>query len=193
MQIKTSYNGWSGRCRSVRGTLFYNMLRRGEIEQTGACVLCGISKPGLYLNFHAEEYGPTWEDYVANTHEVCCHCHGMLHVRYRFPRAWKIYINAIHEGLQRQIYYNMGAFFNLVKELGYPPICDLHGSEDIPLIKTGNVRLDNIPLKPYHGEHKVPGRMIVIDGVDTFVAEWACLTDEQREQLVKKVQGELPL
>jgi hypothetical protein len=37
---------------------------------------------------HAEEYGPTVEEYFKSLHVLCGRCHAMLHLRYRFPGHW---------------------------------------------------------------------------------------------------------
>jgi hypothetical protein len=58
----------------------------------GACDMCGNEYNTMP---HAEEYGPTFEDYLRSIHILCGRCHGMLHLRYRFPKKWKEYLDYI--------------------------------------------------------------------------------------------------
>ncbi|NOQ30183.1 MAG: hypothetical protein GQ570_03575 [Helicobacteraceae bacterium] len=182
MKIKTSYNGWSPEVRSVRGTEFYNMLRRGEIEQKGKCGMCGVPAKFAPLQFHAEEYGPTWEDYFFHTYEVCCHCHGMIHVRYKHKDAWWIYLKAIAEQGPQQIFTNIGTFFTQVKRTGVTPIVGTHGNKPPAPFVSGNSDIDNIPPKPYYGTYKVP-TLHDEDGV--VIPDWDCLTADQKLEFKK--------
>lgn len=180
--ITSSYNGWSPQCRSVRGTKFYHLLDKGEIERSGTCSMCGVSAEVAPLQFHGEEYGPTWEDYLAATHEICCHCHGMIHTRFRYPKAWKMYIHAIHNHGPQGVFFNMGAIFNYIRENGEPPITKLNGVKNVELPVTGNAFIDNMPEKPYKGDHKMPMRWTHKGNIKVLAPDWDCLTDEQRAE-----------
>ena len=40
---------------------------------------------------HAEDYGPTVDDYFKSLHVLCGLCHAMLHLRFRFPNYWAMH------------------------------------------------------------------------------------------------------
>lgn len=86
------YKNWDGATRQR----MYARLKREEkkgilpkrIKLKGACELCGETHNTMP---HAEEYGPTYEDYLESLHVLCPRCHGMLHLRYRYPNKWEEY------------------------------------------------------------------------------------------------------
>lgn len=82
--MMSTYNGWSGHIRTVRGGMFYRKLKAsGKIRPD--CDLCGGNGG---LTYHAEEYGSTWEDYIQSCHPLCAYCHGMVHLRFEHPNRW---------------------------------------------------------------------------------------------------------
>lgn len=101
--IKTTYNGWDSTIRSKRGTKFYSLLKAGKIPAATSCEVCGSTQG---LTFHAEEYGSTWEDYLACCHPLCCYCHGIIHVRARFPNRWKRYVHRVSQGIVPHFSYS---------------------------------------------------------------------------------------
>jgi hypothetical protein len=86
------YKSWDGAIR----LRMYGKLKRDEkagklpnwLKLTGECELCGESHNTMP---HAEEYGPEYEDYLKSIHVLCPRCHGVLHLRYRYPNKWKEY------------------------------------------------------------------------------------------------------
>lgn len=185
-KVTASYNGWSGQCRSIRGTKFYRLLDKGEIPRQGKCSMCGISSDKAPLQFHGEEYGPTWEDYLKATHEICCHCHGMIHTRFRYPKAWAMYVKAIHEEGPQAIFFNMGAIFKFIKDNGEPPITKIHGVKNVKIPATGNEFVDSMSMTPYKGPHKVPMRWVQKNNIRILAPDWDCLTEEQKTELADK-------
>lgn len=88
-----SYNGWDGATRTQR----LAELRQAKAKRTAptwvyrvpGCCICGQLHGTMW---HAEAYGPTFEDYVASFKALCAHCHGMLHLRFRFPNRWRCHL-----------------------------------------------------------------------------------------------------
>ncbi len=83
-----SYKQWSGPTREARFREYKNARAAGRIPAPGPCEICGQTRGTMH---HAEDYGPTLEDYVSALHSLCGRCHAMLHVRFRFPGQWAAY------------------------------------------------------------------------------------------------------
>ena len=86
------YKDWDGKTR----LRMYTKLKRDEkanklpkwLKLTGPCEMCEETHNTMP---HAEEYGPTYKDYQKSIHVLCPRCHGMLHLRYRYPNKWEEY------------------------------------------------------------------------------------------------------
>lgn len=119
--------------------------------------------------YHAEEYGPLWEDYVEHCHGVCCHCHGMLHIRFRYPWSWEMYKNIVRVDGPQNPFFNMGAFFQFVRERDCAPINlkrDFIKEEGT----SGVEWVDKLHRYPYKGEPKMPLKLVEIPG--TFLLKY---------------------
>lgn len=80
------YNGWTGEVRDSRYREYLQARKDGRIGPPVKCEICGQTK-GKILH-HAEQYGPTLEAYFKSLHALCVYCHGMLHLKKRFPGRW---------------------------------------------------------------------------------------------------------
>ena len=108
-----SYNGWSGRIRTVRGQKFYTLLKEKKIPLLVQCSLCGGNGG---LTYHAEEYGSTWDDYLLSTHSVCAYCHGLIHLRFKYPNRWRRHLGQIGRGEKLPIRHeSLSQFFSATK------------------------------------------------------------------------------
>jgi hypothetical protein len=98
MALQT-YNGWSGPTRARR----LAELRQAKVAGTAPpwvyhvlpCEICAQTQGSMW---HAEAYGPTFEDYLASFHALCGHCHAMLHMRFRFPNRWTRHLMTAAQG-----------------------------------------------------------------------------------------------
>ena len=130
-----NYNGWSGRIRTVRGREFYSLLKEGKIPPL---IRCGLCRGDGGLTYHAEEYGSTWEDYVLSTHPVCAYCHGLIHLRFKFPNRWRRHLSGIGQGEKSPFRFNSLAHFFSATKL----ILD---SEPVELVPSGVHWADSLP------------------------------------------------
>jgi hypothetical protein len=84
----TNYKQWSGPTRERRLAEYKAARARREVPAPGPCEVCGQTYNTMH---HAEDYGPTLEEYLASLHSLCGRCHAMLHLRFRFPGRWSEY------------------------------------------------------------------------------------------------------
>ena len=111
-----SYNGWAGLIRQVRGNAMYTDLRAGRLKATGKCELCGHDEG---LTFHTEEYGSLYQTFLECAHELCGTCHGLIHVRFKYPHRWRRHKHRIATGTTDKIVKvpNIGRFFQIIRGL----------------------------------------------------------------------------
>jgi len=92
------YKTWDGKTRQRMYAKFLYQKKKGTLPEwrtvDGACDMCGDEHNTMP---HAEEYGPTFEDYLKSIHILCGRCHAMLHLRYRFPKKWKEHLDYIKD------------------------------------------------------------------------------------------------
>lgn len=147
-----SYNGWPGAVRDKRGNKrVYLRKKKNLIPPPTICAFCGaVHEKDGYNTYHAEEYGSTWEDYNAACIPLCPYCHGMIHVRFRYPNRFKRMKARVADGSlfrTRRKVKNLNEFFKVirsVRDIGYQPDC-----------KTGILQLDGIALTKYVGPQKI--------------------------------------
>jgi len=93
-----TYNGWTGPQRAARLAELRRAERDGTLAEPyltpPACEICTQTDGTMW---HAEQYGPTWEDYLTHLHAVCRYCHAMLHLRFRFPYRWHMHLVKVAE------------------------------------------------------------------------------------------------
>lgn len=138
------YNGWSGKIRTVRGNRFYRLITHKKIAPAIKCELCG-SRAGM--TYHAEEYGSTWEDYVASCHQLCSYCHGMMHVRFDFPNRWHRFCYRVGHESHPFVFENLGLFFKAVRLITDIP--------EFPPSLSGVAWVDRLETTPYAGPPKL--------------------------------------
>jgi hypothetical protein len=86
--MSTAYKQWPGKTREARFLEYKAARAAGKIPAPGGCEMCGQTHGTMH---HAEDYGPTLEDYFAALHSLCGRCHAWLHLRFRFPGLWARY------------------------------------------------------------------------------------------------------
>lgn len=90
-----SYNGFSSEQR-YRALHWLNaQYKLGARERPTSCEACGQAR-GIF-DAHSEDYS---EPFGAQTGRfgLCYRCHMMIHLRWRFPRAWDRYRERVSEG-----------------------------------------------------------------------------------------------
>ena len=92
------YKQWSPEQRQTMYAEYKRMKKDKTlpdwVQHEGACSMCGETYNTMP---HAEDYGPTLEDYLKSLHVLCGRCHGMLHLRYRHAGHWVNYLEYIKE------------------------------------------------------------------------------------------------
>lgn len=86
------YNGWSDLVRHGRDYCYYRARDGGILSAAPICLGCSEELPPSCVPYHAEEYGPTREDYWASCRPLCNRCHAMVHARLSVPNRWKRYL-----------------------------------------------------------------------------------------------------
>jgi hypothetical protein len=116
------YKNWSGEHRLKMYTKFkYEKSKKllpTWLKVDGSCEMCGETHKTMP---HAEEYGPTYEDYLKNIHVLCVRCHSMLHLRFNFNEHWIEYLNYLEElkngtAERKNPLAHMGILFNVCKK-----------------------------------------------------------------------------
>lgn len=152
-----SYNGWPEFVRHGRDKHYYHARQKGVLLPATECLGCK-EKFGNLVPYHAEEYGPTLEDYWASCVPLCHRCHAMLHARFTTPNRWKRYLAQASVGqINRAEYPNSTQVAALLSKFKNRE--DI-SSEEMP---------DRVPeyfkslsLVEYVGPHKV-ATLLVID------------------------------
>ena len=99
------YKQWSGKTRIKMSTKYRGAVDKPKVSD---CEMCGQH---LTTMRHAEDYGPTKEDYFASMHSLCGRCHAMLHLRFRFPNRWNEYKEDIRRNGVQLFIPSMGSLF----------------------------------------------------------------------------------
>lgn len=151
----SSYNGWSGKCREKRSTQQYAAQSIGKLFTSATCELCAHTEG---ITYHSEEYGPTWEDFVANLHALCPYCHGIIHARFRMPYRFFRFRERLSRGAFDEIYKfkSLSSFFGTIRNLS-----DISRTTKMHLSGVG--WLDDLLVSAYKGPPKIP--MILVAGI----------------------------
>ena len=92
------YNGWPAFIRHGRDKHYYRAQRKGALPPAAECLGCKERFGQSSVPYHAEEYGPTHEDYWASCVPLCHRCHAMLHARFQTPNRWSKYLAQAADG-----------------------------------------------------------------------------------------------
>lgn len=92
------YNGWPAHVRHGRDRHYYHAQRNALLGPADTCVGCAKPPHEYRFGYHAEEYGPTLEDYWASCVALCNPCHAMLHARFTTPNLWRLYLSQVKQG-----------------------------------------------------------------------------------------------
>lgn len=165
------YNGWSALIRHGRDKHYYWAQKKGVLPPAVECLGCKTRFGQSTVSYHAEEYGPTHEDYWASCVPLCHRCHAMLHARFHTPNRWRMYLAQAADGNINETDYpqskHMVAHLSRFKKK----------REDIPCFRMPeNVPeyFRALPMKEYAGAHKV-ATLLVADlntGRKLEVPDW---------------------
>ena len=93
--MANAYKQWPGMLREARYVQYKQARAAGILGAPGPCEICGETRNTVH---HAEDYGPTLQDYFAALHSLCSHCHKLLHLRFRFPERWEFHVRSCRLG-----------------------------------------------------------------------------------------------
>lgn len=156
-----SYNGWSGFTRTKRYEQFLFLRKHEYFIPQSECQMCGAETIKGH-GYHAEEYGDTVEDYLRNCYWLCPACHGLLHVRARFPNRWNRYRQNVKDGNLSTHITNMSQIYaaaSRMKDIDYHP-----------KVKLGDWS-DDLKIKGYKGAECRPMKRIKRKGKIVLVEE----------------------
>lgn len=184
------YNGWLDFVRHGRDKHYYHARQKGVLPEATNCLGCKAEFTGP-VPYHAEEYGPTLEDYWASCAPLCHRCHAMLHARFKTPNRWKRYLSqAVLGQVDASEFPNSTQIAALLSKY--------KSREDIPDVKMPEGVPDyfkSLSLHEYVGPEKV-ATLLVID-LSTLgkveVPDWTLygqglerLSEGERESLSKR-------
>lgn len=89
------YNGWIESIRHGRDKHYYDARTKGVLRGAPGCDACGVAFGDKPVPYHAEEYGPTLEDYWDSCVPFCHRCHAMVHARFSTPNLWRLFLTQL--------------------------------------------------------------------------------------------------
>ena len=89
------YNGWIETVRHGRDRHYYHARTKGVLRAAICCDGCGVAFGDKPVPYHAEEYGPTLEDYWDSCVPLCHRCHAMVHARFFTPNLWRLFLTQL--------------------------------------------------------------------------------------------------
>ena len=105
------YNGWPKLVRCGRDPHYNRAKKAGILSQLLKCLGCGQLASEAGLSYHAEEYGPSVEDYLASCKPICNRCHAMVHARCATPNRWKEYLRQVSSGTIDESQFPSGPYY----------------------------------------------------------------------------------
>lgn len=164
------YNGWPAFIRHGRDKHYYRAQKKGVLPPAVECLCCRERFGMGPVPYHAEEYGPTHEDYWASCVPLCHRCHAMLHARFQTPNRWRKYLAQATDGCidesdypQRTQIVALLSKFKHREDISYFPMSD-----------KVHEYFRELPMKEYSGALKV-ATLLVADldsGRKIEVPDW---------------------
>lgn len=160
------YNGWTEEVRHDRDKYYYPARDKGVLRAATSCDACGISFEGKPVPYHAEEYGPTLEDYWVSCVPICNRCHAMLHARFATPNLWRLFL---HQLASRSLDAEMFPQSSQIAAL----LSKFKNRKDIAPVEMPadcNEYLGSLPMSDYCGPPKV-ATLLVVDQMTGEILE----------------------
>lgn len=178
------YNGWTGLVRmGVRYGAYERARRRRVLAAPPNCSCCNASLPTDCVPYHAEEYGPTHEDYWDSCVPLCHRCHAMLHARFRLPNMWKLLlVQSADRAIDEDLFPPRK---NMARMKARPDIAHVRMKEHIPDY------FSSLPLTEYKGPWK-PATLRVRElenGTVVEVPDWLTYGEDLSAAKPDEVQG----
>lgn len=185
------YNGWSALIRHGRDKHYYHAQKKKLLPQKPICIVCGANLPSECIPYHAEEYGPTLEEYWMSCVPMCHRCHAMLHARFITPNRWRLFLHqAVSGGIDN-------VEFPMSKSIA-PMLSRFKSKEDIefvPMPDSAPPYVVNLPEEEYTGPPKA-ATLRVMDqatGNEIEVPDWTLygegleqLNGEERQRMIDR-------
>lgn len=89
------YNGFSSRERDTAYYWLMDEYKAGRRHRPTCCDACGQDKG--FVEPHSEDYSAPYGDHIGGW-GLCYRCHMMIHCRFRSPKTWDAYRQAVREG-----------------------------------------------------------------------------------------------
>ena len=164
------YNGWAESVRHGRDKHYYHARKKGVLHPASQCLGCNEPLNESCVPYHAEDYGPTLEDYWASCKPLCHRCHAMLHARFRTPNRWKEYLAQAAQGDIDTVQYPQG---NQIAGL----LSKYKNREDISYVEMpeqASEYLRTLPLVEYDGPTKAATLLVedIESGNKVEVPDW---------------------
>jgi len=107
-----SYNGFTPTQRMKAYKWLMNEYALGNRVKSCKCDSCGLTE-GI-IEPHSENYGEPYGNHIGQ-YSFCYRCHMMLHCRFRNPKAFQRYAQAVASGKQYSPFYKRN-FFEFVEQ-----------------------------------------------------------------------------
>lgn len=182
------YNGWIEEVRYGRDKHYYHARTKGVLRSVTCCDACKVSFGDKPVPYHAEDYGPTLEDYWASCVPLCHRCHAMVHARFATPNLWFLFLTQLAENsIDEKLFPQSTQIAALLSKFKNRP--DI---ETVEIPTECNIYLKSLPMSEYSGPTKV-ATLLIIDqrtGLTVEVPDWIIygenlerLTNEERKVL----------
>jgi hypothetical protein len=182
------YNGWIEEVRHGRDNHYYHARTKGVLRATTTCDACGVSFGDKPVPYHAEDYGPTLEDYWKSCVPLCHRCHAMVHARFVTPNLWRLFLRQLNShSLDETVFPQSSQVAALLSKF--------KNRDDIDTVEMPsecNEYLGSLPMTDYSGSPKVATLLVVNQQTQqvTEVPDWT-IYGEDLEKLSSEERGVL--
>ena len=185
------YNGWIEEVRHSRDYYYYDARTRGALPHTATCHACDCSFGDNPVPYHAEDYGPSLEDYWKSCVALCHRCHAMVHARFSTPNMWRLFLTQLSsKSLDEALFPQSSQVAALLSK--FKNRSDI---EPIDMPAEYNEYLGSLPMTQYNGAIKVATLLVLDQNTQeiTEVPDWTIygeglenLSDEGRAILTTR-------
>lgn len=109
------YNGFSETQRNKAQAWLNSQWAAGLLQKPFQCCSCGQTK-GI-IDAHAEDYSEPFAAGKTDQYHLCFRCHMALHCRFKNPKAFQRYCQAVESGKQYNPFYKRNFFVFVEQQL----------------------------------------------------------------------------
>lgn len=91
-----SYNGFTPEQREQGDRIIKEAIAKGELKPLKDCVCADCGQDKGIRHYHTEDYSP--DKILKAVVPLCWRCHMMLHSRFRHPKSYAAYKEAVKNG-----------------------------------------------------------------------------------------------